>query len=177
MGNDTLSILSAYTDPVTQEMTCVVYPDSQLYIKKLIIDAYADLEIPIGILRPGTKKTPATRTIFVDSNDPVFDTPAPFSLTVTFDDGYRLTEPLQVVEDVAIQSVMAPFNFAPVNTMSPEEAAIFVTQAVKAAAARLNPPGGDAIPLDADARAQAEKGRVPIAPAASKNGHGKHAHR
>ena len=179
MGTSNLSILSAYTDPITGEMTCVVNPTYQLYIKKLIIEPYPNLPIPIGIVTPGTPQRPATRTIFVDSHDPVFSTPAPFTLTLTFDEGYRLTQPLQLVQPGAIQMATAAFNFAPVDQLSPEDAAIFVTAAVARAIPRINLHGPEQLTagsghgvstIETAPKSKHDKG--PHRP--SKNGHDKH---
>jgi hypothetical protein len=95
-----ISITSANFNPGTGEMTCFVTAASPLYIYELIIESTTGLGAPVGLIRPGTALHPVLRSIFVDSTDPVFTTAAPFTLALTYDASYHLTE-IDVVQGLA----------------------------------------------------------------------------
>lgn len=152
-----LSIISAHTNTAGQRI-CMVYPSDPLYLKEIIVVPYVTpTSTPIGVLKPGTPDSPALRTIYVDPQDPVFSTAAPYTLAVTYDDqSFRLTAPLHILSGAVVQPVIQLFNFTAVASLSPEQAAIFVSQAVAAAAPLLNPPsaGAPVAPLDLASQAR-----------------------
>ena len=87
-----VQLTSATYQASTGEMTCSVIPASPLYIKELMLASYVGLGAPVGLIRPGTTARPALRTIFVDSTNSVFMTGAPFTLAITYDASYHVTD-------------------------------------------------------------------------------------
>jgi len=165
-----LSISSAYFNSAGQ-LICTVFSCDPLFIKELIIVPYPNLvPTPVGILKPDTSGNGAVRQIYADSRDGVFNTPAPFTLAVTFDDHTYKLATIQVLLGPVVQAVVQLFDFSPAANLTPDEAAIFVTQAVAAVAPQFELAQGGLAARDVAAKAEHDKSRSH----GHKNGHDKH---
>ena len=83
MANTILSIVTK--DTSTGDHDCTVLPRSPLWIKELILCPTNGLAEPGGRLPQGSEPNGSLRTLFLNSTHPVFATPAPFNLSVTYD--------------------------------------------------------------------------------------------
>jgi len=167
MTTTNLIVTSANYNPTTAEMTCLVTATSPLYIYELCIESVNGQGSAQGLIRPGSSQHPASRTIFVDSTDPVFTTAAPFTLSVTYNGAYQLSD-AHVVQTMGIARTDDAPQYDPLANLSPEQASLFVTRVLEAAVALFKSPAR-ATPSEAMASAYNEAAR------ARGNGHDRHA--
>src|SRR4051812_24451080 len=133
MANKTAFLTINSKDTSSGDHDCTVIAKQPLWIKELILSPSDNLGTPRGRVTPGNQPNGSLRTICVDTTNSGITTPAPFTLSVTYDDVTFVVSDVHVALPVttAVANVIAPIA-ALLPDLNSEDQAMFVTQVLKA---------------------------------------------